>query len=392
MISHAFRDLEALPLAGRVSERDAARASLLSYGAGGIVFLLSMLAFYFLGSLQVVTSEISVSPIPGAACKMLNMAPKSRSIGVDAFRIVSGPSASLTSCLVLLPSPSTPFCPCPQGIYSDATSSTKLAYDSVYFSSYEECLASLDYSCEVINDPALWYNYVIPPVNYAIRCNFTHSGTISYSTYDPAGGTYAAFFTSRGVGTPEECIKQVPTGAQVADAFRAGFPPSYICEPFKKNPPYICAVSNRLSPLQMVAQSIALSTNVMVAIGILLVAVFKARKQPLPKHQQEQQEEQQLRLASSRISPEPQLEAPAHRVAVPQPERKEAETGAPKSDRTRSSLARSNAAAAASLSGVTTTALEKTDREDDGEKKASVPVSCVAGTVACCACIACGGV
>jgi hypothetical protein len=385
MISHAFRDLEALPLAGRVSERDAARASLLSYGAGGVAFLLSMLAFYFLGSLQVVTSEISVSPIPGAACKMLNMAPKSRSIGGDVFGLLTG-STSFTMC-VTPPSPSALFCPCPQGIYSDAL----LNYDSVYFSTLDECLASLDYSCEVINDSTITNSATA----LLVRCNFTKSGEISYSSFNRASGNYAAFHTltySNMLLQVISCSKPAPTGAQVTNAFRAGFPPSYICEPFKKNPPYICAVSSRLSPLQMVAQSIALSTNVMVAIGILLVAVFKARKQPLPMHQQEQQEEQQHRLASSRISPEPQLEAPAHRVAVPQPERKEAETGAPKSDRTRSSLARSNAAAAASLSGITTTALEKTDREDDGEKKASVPVSCVAGTVACCACVACGGV
>lgn len=119
---------------------------------------------------------------------------------------------------------------------------------------------------------------------YSVSCKFTADGAISYNSKDSITGhrlTLLATFlnTPMSVLSNAACSKPVPTTQELSSADRTGLPPSYICAPFQTNQPYICSLSSRLSPLQMVAQSGSLATNVMFVLGVVLVALLKRRRQ-----------------------------------------------------------------------------------------------------------------
>ena len=395
MISHAFRDLDALPIAGRVPERDAVRASVLSYVAGASVFVLSMLAFYFLGSLQVTTSEISTSQVTGASCKMLSAETSNRVVDGMAVLVALTGHDGQGSCLVQ-PSPSTPFCPCKSMTGFTSFQQLTISYKSTYFPTYDACISSIAVNC---NSAAMGASLISE--GYSISCNFTADGSISYQSADPLTGSHLDFYLSSTYGglfyggpfLVPSCSKPVPTVQQLSSIYAQTVSPSTICAPFFTNPPYLCSVSSRLSPLQMVAQSVSLSTNAVIFLGMIFAAFFKSR--------------QSQQAAPSRIAPTPPTNVDASHtpennflVVDHNTPAEESHTGAAKSKRSSSNpaqalggAAQNNAAAAAAspLSGLSTSALEKTDREDNGEKQASIPASCVAGAVACCACVACGG-
>jgi hypothetical protein len=276
MISNTFRDLDALPITGQATERDAIRASILNYVTGGTVFILSMVAFYFLGSLQVITTEISTKPIDGAACKMLSAITITRDIGTTFYNAMTGNNV-LFGCSQPLSSTS-PFCQCT--VMNLGSPAFSIRYESVFFATFDECLNSLTYTCA--------HEYDSISRGYSVSCKFTADGSITYNSKDKITGNLLSFFTTF-VNTPftigsymqasTPCSKPLPSAEDLSSAVKAGLPPSYICAPFLTNQPYICSVSSRLSPLQMVAQSSSLATNVMFLLGIILVAVLKRRSQ-----------------------------------------------------------------------------------------------------------------
>jgi len=276
MISNTFRDLDALPIIGQAPERDAIRASIVNYVSGGSVFILSMVAFYFLGSLQVITTEISTKPIDGAACKMLSAITITRDIGTTFYNAMTGNNV-LLGCSQPLSSTS-PFCQCTS--MNQGSPAFSIRYESVFFATYDECLNSLTYTCA--------HEYDSISKGYSVSCKFTADGSISYNSKDKITGNQLSFFatfanTPYAIGNTWQastpCSKPVPSAENLSSAVKAGLPPSYLCAPFLTNQPYICSVSSRLSPLQMVAQSSSLATNVMFVLGIILVAVLKRRRQ-----------------------------------------------------------------------------------------------------------------
>jgi len=278
MISNTFRDLDSLPITGQASERDAFRASVINYFAGGTVFVLSMIAFYFLGSLQVVTTEISTKPIDGASCNMLSAITLTRDIGATFYSAMTGNNIINGCGTNKQPTSSSPFCQCVFGTLGVSTW-LSIRYESVFFATYDECLSSITYNCAHEYHNSNFLN------GFSVSCNFTDDGTISYTTTDLNTGSLVIFPTSISGVQPQAgsgssaCSKPLPTTQELSSAVRAGLPPSYICAPYQTNQPYICSVSSRLSPLQMVAQSSSLATNVMFVLGVVLVALLKRRRQ-----------------------------------------------------------------------------------------------------------------
>ena len=364
MISHAFRDLNALPIAGRMPEHVALRASMLSYVTGGTVFILSMIAFYFLGSLQLTTSEISTSIRAGASCKLISGISLVRNIGASFYTAMTG-NSQFAGCSFPVSSTS-PFCQC--AVYS--IPAVSIVYDSAYFSTHEDCISNVVYSCTTEFDTLNGA--------YFVACNFTSDGAISYTSRDPFAGTMMEYFTTTTTGMLSSmsgiapCSKPVPTPAQLSVAVKSGLPPSYICAPFLQHPPYLCSVSSRLSPLQMVAQSSSLATNAIFVAGLVLVTILKWL------HQQRQSTSSITPTLSSDDMP-PQSDA-ANQLTLTQ------------ESRTGTGVGKDDTVQVAPGSSTSTPSTEETEQRNDDEKQAKLPICCVGGSVACCACIACGGV
>ena len=247
LLTANFRDNGHLPLVGNLSSKLASFFSVGVYAVALVTFIVSFVSYSTFDSLK--NQVTTISTTPGSNCILLSTytAAYSHTLGQNAQDPVS---IAITSFGSLVAS----------NLYLGID---QIQYLKVYFLTYDACVnafASNPYSISTVSlskGPGTCYvGIFVFNINFLLNAGFTPAANVDICP-------------SISVSNVTEAVFSVFNG-------------NVMCSPFKNNPPYQCTTLQPLPTLNILSQSLALTTSAIAALFFVAALLVKVRAKPEP--------------------------------------------------------------------------------------------------------------
>lgn len=248
LLTITYRDDGDLPLVGNISKGKAYFVGAAIYGIAMVAFMRTVVSYNIFDSLKTEVVTISTTNT-GPNCKILSSV-------THTYNINGSPSLDANPLITFIKETSHSFCG------SDEYNTIQFDYNLVYFTSYDQCLETVNIQpvisdCVAVSCPG--------PYGPCYRCPLYGNGGISIT-----------IFWLQNIATQSHTTPSTPpcfnsTGDNIP------LTPAIVCSPYKNYPPFQCTTLEPLSTFNIVSQGLSIATTTIGVLFLLTSLWFKQR-------------------------------------------------------------------------------------------------------------------